>query len=133
MGSRTRGLLAAGLVSVFAGPISAEEELTPEQAVDLVDWNRDGRVDRREYFDAMIYDHFFLDENKDGGLSLDEIPGADEKTAAAFEKADRDGNALLSSHEYVDARFDDFDVADENDDGSLSVEEVRKFEHLFLE
>ena len=85
-------------------------------------------MDRREYFDAMVYDHFILDTNRDGFLSFEELEILEVKQSE-FDVADANGDGRLGLHEYVNARFKDFDVADENSDGLLSLVEVTKFEH----
>ena len=102
--------------------------MTPAEAIESVDWTGDGKVDRREYFDAMVYDHFILDTNRNGVLEFEELKiyGVER---SQFDAADIDDNGVLALHEYVNARFEDFEIADENGDGLLSLEEVTKFEH----
>ena len=124
-------LLALAILVSSVGVVKAgeaEPRLTPVQAIEAVDWNRDGKVDRREYFDAMVYDHFTLDTNRDGFLSFDELKIL-QVGRSEFDAADADGSGQLALHEYVNARFDDFELADENSDGLLSLQEVSKFEH----
>jgi Ca2+-binding EF-hand superfamily protein len=41
-----------------------------------------------------------------------------------FRVADRDRDSRISLKEFVDARFDNFQNADKNSDGTLSVQEV---------
>ena len=119
-------ILVSSVSVVNAGDV--EPRVTPAQAIESVDWNRDGKVDRREYFDAMVYDHFTLDTNRDGFLSFDELKIL-QVGRSEFDAADADGSGRLGLHEYVNARFDDFELADDNGDGLLSLQEVSKFEH----
>jgi Ca2+-binding EF-hand superfamily protein len=72
---------------------------------------------------------FFLDANKDGFLSFDEmqqsVQGIDRKR---FGAADTNHDGKLSIHEYLKALSNDFDTADVNDDGVLDHNEI----HLWL-
>ena len=45
-----------------------------------------------------------------------------------FQSADTHADGKLDLNEYIDARWIDFDVADENGDGLLTLEEVKRFD-----
>jgi Ca2+-binding EF-hand superfamily protein len=124
-------LLVAAISLCLGQLVSAadmEPRLTPAEAVAAVDWNKDGAVDRREFFDAMVYDHFVLDIDRDGFISFKELE-IYQVERSEFDAADADGDGRLGLYEYVNARFEDFEIADENRDGLLSLNEVTRFEH----
>ncbi|MGH6920880.1 MAG: hypothetical protein ACREJ0_24630 [Geminicoccaceae bacterium] len=85
------------------------------------DLNDDGVIDREEYHRRMMDTMLLADTDKDGTLSMDEVPDAD---PAAFQAADRSGDGMLSNDEFMDARFDDLEAADQDDSGTLSPAEV---------
>ena len=120
-------VLSILLCLALAGSASAEEEPSPAEVIAEVDWNRDGRVDRREFFDAMVYSHFTLDANRDGFLTLDELEGVSQED---YDAADHDRDGKISVYEYVDAYFEAFEIADENGDGLLDLDEVTKHREL---
>ncbi len=51
---------------------------------------------------------------------------------AAFSAADGDGDGKISGLEFIDARFAQFDVYDQNHDGLLTFEEFENFTSLNL-
>lgn len=88
------------------------------------DRNRDGRLDREEFYRLIVEVFFFRDTNKDGYLVIVEVT---ELSAEGFRGADRDGDGRLSLQEYVNALFKDFDAADRDKDGVLTSEEIELY------
>ena len=90
----------------------------------IADKNKNDRIDREEYNQRMTEVFFFLDTNKDGSLTLAEIRAAADVDPARFKAADKDGNQVLSLHEYLYALDNDFDTADKDQDGTLDMQEI---------
>jgi Ca2+-binding EF-hand superfamily protein len=68
---------------------------------------------------------FFIDANKDGSLTIDELKVVGDIDPVKFKLMDRDDNQSLSLHEYLYGLHNDFDEADRDKDGTLDVEELR--------
>jgi len=74
----------------------------------------------------MIDAFFFIDANKDGYLTLEEMRAVVRTLdAKQFEDADRDKNGKLDIYEYENALSQGFDMADTNADGKITVEEFK--------
>ena len=90
------------------------------------DDNKDGHVDRVEFLHRMNEAYFFVDNDKDGYLTMDEIhESVEEVDRDGFKSADRDGDEKLSMHEYQQAVQQDFNAIDVNEDGKLSHQEMK--------
>jgi Ca2+-binding EF-hand superfamily protein len=122
-------LLAPFLVLTLLLPSGAALGESDERSIDErfaeADWNDDGFVDRREYFEALVYAFFRLDGEGDGHLTQAELKGVDPEV---FQAADSNGDGKIDLNEYIDARWDDFDAADESQDGLLTLDEVKRFD-----
>ena len=123
---------SVSLVLVFVQVVvppafGAEKSLDRRAVVQSADTNRDGRVDRIEFHQWTTEAFFFIDANKDGFLTADEIlaaiPGADPQKIKA---ADRNGDGKIDIYEYHNALSRDFDAADTNGDGVLDALEVER-------
>jgi Ca2+-binding EF-hand superfamily protein len=116
--------LAVAVATLLVGTTllqDARAQTADESDFATTDLNGDGVIDREEYHRRMMDTMLLADTNKDGTLSMDEVPDAD---PAAFAAADTNGDGMLSTQEFVDARFDDFDLADQDGSGTLSAAEV---------
>ena len=85
------------------------------------DKNGDGRIDREEFYQAVVEAFFFRDKDKSGYLTIVELEGA---SPEAVKAASRNGEGRLTLQEFVNAVFKDFEAADTNHDGLLTVEEI---------
>ncbi len=98
------------------------------QSFSTSDLDKDGKIDRAEYQRRMVEVFYFADRNKDGVVTIEEIAAIETVDEKAFKAADRDGNGKLSVNEFVAYRVIQFDEADANKDGVLTVEEVEAWE-----
>ena len=97
------------------------------QAIILsADRNHDGYIDRVEFLSRMTEAFYFVDANKDGFLTIQElqqaVAGADPQRIKA---ADTDKDSKLSMYEYERALPKSFDEADTDKDGLLSMQEIQ--------
>ena len=98
------------------------------QSFSTSDLDKDGKIDRAEYQRRMVEVFYFADRNKDGVVTIEEIAAIETVDEKAFKAADRDGNGKLSVNEFVAYRVIQFDEADTNKDGVLTIEEVDAWE-----
>jgi Ca2+-binding EF-hand superfamily protein len=120
------GVLAAALaLGVFLAPAPAIAQTTP--APDLRAWvkkydkNRDGKLDRGEFHQAVVDAFFLRDKDKNGYLAISELK---EASPEAIKAVKRKNDARISLEEYVNALFKDFEAADTDGDGLLTAEEI---------
>ena len=121
----TAMLIVIGGLTVAVLPARADDAAPkhdPRVAFAETDINQDGVVDHAE-FQARITEVFFsADRNKDGFLDpqeLKQLAFPDDFTA---DDKDRDGR--VSMREFLRVRFHDYEVADVDQDGVLSLDEV---------
>lgn len=108
------GLIGTGLL---AGAVFAQDPSN----FSVTDLNDNGEIDREEYHRRMMDTQYLADDDKDGMLSMDELPQAD---PGMFRAADGDRDGMLSTSEFMNSRFADFDAADQDGSGTLSPAEV---------
>jgi Ca2+-binding EF-hand superfamily protein len=118
-------LLALALLLPSGAALAESGEPSIDRAFAEADWNDDGFVDRREYFEALAFKFFRQDADGDGRLTPAELKGV---KLEDFQSADPNADGKLDLNEYIDARWIDFDVADENQDGLLTLDEVKGFD-----
>src|SRR5262245_1156363 len=117
-------ILAIGL-TVAAARAMADEAATkydPRAAFAEADKNHDGSVDHEEFQLRMVEIFYSADRNKDGFLDAEEL-----KQLAFpddFTADDKDKDGRVSLREFLRVRFRDYDEADTDHDGELSLEEV---------
>jgi Ca2+-binding EF-hand superfamily protein len=120
-------LLLSCVLLVAHTASGADKPLDKRAVIQSADTNGDGRIDRVEFHQRTTEAFFFIDANKDGFLTTDEllaaVPGADPQRIKA---ADRNGDGKIDIYEYHRALSRDFDAADTNDDGVLDVQEVER-------
>jgi len=123
-----RGWIVATLLAVFCvgGWVRAEPSPTDaEQREHLrqTDRNGDASVDRAEFHARMVDVFFFSDGDRDGFLVVSEYAatGAD---PGRFSSADVDDSGRTSLYEFIEDRFDVFEVIDVDQNGKLSEAEL---------
>jgi len=139
------GVVAALLVcGVASAPAQAQQQMTKEQAVQLVfkrfDGNGDGNISNTEFMKAGEQDFKAFDADKDGSVSkaefLDPKPRrlgkvSDSDLAQAkkiwerqFTMLDTDKNGVLSEAEHQKAGKRSFSHLDQNKDGEITMAEM---------
>ncbi|HVP29471.1 MAG TPA: EF-hand domain-containing protein [Myxococcota bacterium] len=118
--------LAAGLA--LAGPVRAQEPAPPQKydpkvAFAETDTNGDGRIDHAELMTRIVDVFYLADTNKDGYLSTEEMTAA-VVYQSDFDEADLNHDGKISMPEFEHDRAKQFEAADLNHDGVLTLEEV---------
>lgn len=95
-----------------------------EAAFAEADTNGDGRIDPEEFHLRIVEIFFFVDIDRDGYVSHEEIDAAT-LVKQDMSVTDRNGDGRISLHEFVRARFVLYRDADLDEDHLLSLEEVQ--------
>jgi hypothetical protein len=118
----TAALGLAGCASSKARPKPSKPHI-PRAAHAEVDTNDDGYVDHEEFHQRMVEIFYFGDTDKDGHMSYVETDRV-VVFSRDWEAADINGDGRISLYEFLRIRFRDFEEVDGNSDGVLSVDEV---------
>jgi Ca2+-binding EF-hand superfamily protein len=127
MGSLYRHLAAACVLGMLVA-VDAEGQTAPAPTarglVQQYDRNRDDKLDREEFHQAVVETFFFRDRDRDGYLTIIEL-----ETAApeAVKAASRKGDSRLTLPEYINAIFKDYLAADTDEDGMLTAAEIEVY------
>jgi hypothetical protein len=119
-------LALGGLLMLSPAPNALAQSTS--DAFGTSDLDKDGKVERVEYQRRMVEVFYLADKNKDGVVTVEEIVAIEPLDEKAFKTADKDGDGKLSLNEFVSYRMIQFDEADRNRDGALTVEEVEIWE-----
>jgi Ca2+-binding EF-hand superfamily protein len=117
-------ILAAGLVLAGAPVRAGESTLTydPRAAFAESDTNHDGSVDHGEFHARIVEVFYSADADKNGFLDATELERL--TFPEDFTANDKDRNGRVAMGEFLRVRFTDYEAADGNGDGVLSVDEV---------
>ena len=123
------GMLTVVLaLSLFLAPAPATAQTSTmgdtRAWVKKYDRNHDGKLDRDEFYQAVVDAFFLRDKDKDGYLAMSELTEASPEALRAVKHKD---SARISLQEYINALFKDFDAADTDGDGLLTVEEIEQY------
>jgi Ca2+-binding EF-hand superfamily protein len=113
------------LISAHGIVAHGQQPLTRKQIMESADKNRDSKIGRIEFLERMREAFFFVDVNKDGVWTIAEYRLIQEADPRQFARADRNQDGKLSMDECLKAITEDFDAADQNDDGVLDDAEVK--------
>jgi len=120
-----RYLAVASLLCLFLSGYPAVAQVSPvpdaKTWVKQHDKNGDGKIDREEFYQAVVEAFYFRDKNKSGYLTIEELK---EASPEALKAVKRKFIHRISLQEYLNALFKDFDAADTDKDGLLTVEEI---------
>src|SRR5262245_40539562 len=115
-------------LALFLAPATATAQTAPPLGVagwvKKYDRNGDGKLDRAEFHQAAVDAFFLRDKDKDGYLAISELKEASPEALRAVKHKD---SARISLQEYINALFKDFDAADTDGDGLLTVEEIERY------
>lgn len=128
MRTSLRWLTAASALGLYLAeaPATAQTPPRPDTSawVKQQDRNGDGKLDREEFHQAAVQAFFFRDRDKSGYLVITELK---EASPEALKAVKRKNDARISLPEYVNALFKDFEAADTDGDGLLSMEEIERY------
>lgn len=97
----------------------AAEEILPK-----LDKNKDGKISKQEYLDAISGSFDKLDKNRDGSINRDELGHMDKKALEAFTKeTDTDGDGIINKKEFEQAAAKRFKQFDKNRNGFINKDE----------
>ena len=121
--------LFMAIIFLFAADTAwseAKQSLSSTEIMDITDLDGDERIDIKEYRYRITDVYFFLDADKDGQLTAVEIkksmPDID---PAVIDKADVNGDAIITIYEFRYVLYKYFDEMDKNQDGSLDEQEMK--------
>jgi Ca2+-binding EF-hand superfamily protein len=123
--SMRRMTIAFGISVLCAGVAAAQGSspiVEPHAAHAATDLDHNGQVDHAEFQHRITDVFYFADKDKDGFVKPGELKVFDE--TRLFETADKNGDGKLSLNEFVAARWKNFNEADTDESGTLSVDEV---------
>lgn len=131
-------LIATGMTGLDISPAAAQGKKSssdawgvviqprdPNEIVKMFDRNKDGKVDQTEYTLGIVAFFIRLDENDDGFLTRDEVPGMKDQ---AFDTVDADKDGKISDYEFVTSDALKFEKVDANADGFITADEIAAYQ-----
>ena len=129
MRSAARGI-GSGLLSILAVGVASSASAQPANLAGF-DADSDGRTSRAEYRVGLVSESMKFDKNRDGRLTISELPGFTRlpgvkgAVAKVFKANDLSGDGALSSDELAaraEVRFGELDI---DRDGYLNAAEIK--------
>ena len=131
----TKLVIAGGLSLAVAAPLAlASHHGRHAERFEQTDVNGDGAISLDEVRARDLERFAEIDVNTDGFLTQDEMIAFKEaqrrarlerRVARRFENLDSDGDGLISAAEHAAREHPMFERADANEDGLLTMEEIR--------
>ena len=125
MGAAIRHVTTATVLALLLldGPVMAQPRPAPDATAWVKDYdkNGDGRLDREEFHQAVVEMFFFRDKDKNGYLVIGQLA---DPSPEILKTVARKTGGRISLQEFVNALFKDFEAADTDHDGLLTVEEI---------
>ncbi len=120
-------LVMALVLAMFSGQALPQTIAEPnwKERFQAHDRNGDGRIDREEFQQWMVEVFYYHDKSHKGYLVSADVQGA--MRPEAFKAANRKGDGKLTLPEFLNAVFQDFETADVNRNGALTIEEFEKY------
>ena len=109
-------------VIVILGP--QDGELSPETVFDLIDQNKDGKIDREELRLRRMNVFFVRDIDRDNYLSREEFSAISDRL---FDAIDTDGDGRISGFEFNQSKIATFEALDTDGNGVITLDEFRAF------
>ena len=109
-------------VIVILGP--REGEISAETVFNLIDQNKDGKIDREELRLRRMNVFFVRDVNGDNYLSREEFSSISDEL---FDTLDTDGDGRISGFEFNQSKIATFEAIDSDGDGVITLDEFRAF------
>ena len=121
--------LVLAIISLIAADTAlseAKQSMNSAEIIEITDLDGDDRIDIKEYRYRITDVYFFLDADKDGKLTVVEIQSSmPDIDPAVIDKADVNGDAIITIYEFRYVLYKDFDEMDKNQDGSLDEQEMK--------
>ncbi len=120
-------LVMALVLAIFSGQALPQTIAEPgwKERFRAHDTNGDGRIDREEFQQWMVDVFYHHDKSHKGYLVLADVQGA--MRPEAFKAANRKGDGKLTLPEFLNTVFQDFEAADVNKNGALTIEEFERY------
>lgn len=98
--------------------------MSDAEAFGVLDINNDGVIDNAEWRNRKMIVFYLLDRNSDIHLTPNEVPRMADSEVAAI---DANGDGRISGYEFNQATVLQFESADKDANGTVTLEEFKAF------